>query len=116
MKSVDAPGQCNEATVAPNCASTSDVTAEEVREAAASVLTALQDCRRVRIIRVMEIDREEGRWEVEAEVLFPNVTVASLGLSLQREVLDSHTYLVRLDRQLKVRGYGRKDLIDDGRA
>jgi hypothetical protein len=58
------------------------------------------------------IDPEKGLWEAEADVQVPNATVKALGLPTRRPVLDTETYLLRLDPRASVVAYGLKDSVD----
>ena len=59
--------------------------------------------------RVMRIEFNEGGWEADAAVWQPNATIQALGLSTEHPVLDQNFYVVRLDGELNVIGYERKE-------
>ncbi len=86
----------------------------EVKKAVADFLqTALEEVHRVNITKLVQIDADEGTWEAEAEVFYPNQTVKSLGLAVQKLVLDQESYLLRLDGQLNVVAYGPLESVGD---
>lgn len=89
---------------------------QQVSNAAFTFMKALPECRGVRIIRLVELNGKQQLWEAEAELLFPNRALAALGLPLQREVLDSEVYLLRLDNQLQVVAYGPKYALSGSQA
>lgn len=87
---------------------------EEVREAAIAFLSKmLPDVRRTNITKLAPINPEQGEWEAEADVHVPNATIKVLGLPTRKEVLDCQPFLLRLDRQLKVTAYGRRDSVQE---
>ena len=86
---------------------------EEVRKAVIDFLNKMPDVRRTNIIKLAVMDPEQGGWEAEAEVHVPNATIKALGLPVRKEVLDCQTYLLRLDGQLNVTAYGRRDSVDE---
>jgi hypothetical protein len=53
----------------------------------------------------MPVDSAPTAWEALAMVWQPNSIIQSLGLSMERPVLDCTTYVVRLDGRLNVIGY-----------
>ena len=86
---------------------------EEVRKAVIDFLSKMPDVRRTDLIKLALMDPEEGGWEAEAEAHVPNATIKVLGLPVRKEVLDCQTYLLRLDGQLNVTAYGRRDSVDE---
>ena len=88
-------------------------TAIDVRDAVTNFLTRQPDVREVRVTKAVQIDPDEGTWEVEAEVYLPNPTIRRLGLPVQKEVVDCHEFLVRLDAQLNVVAYGPTESVVD---
>ncbi|MGO8745026.1 MAG: hypothetical protein ACLQNE_03460 [Thermoguttaceae bacterium] len=70
---------------------------------------ALPDVHRVDITKVMPVEFNERGWEADAVVWQPNATIAALGLSTQRPVLDQNFYVVRLDDRLNVIAYEIKE-------
>jgi hypothetical protein len=79
------------------------------------LIKAVPDARRVKVRKMAQIDfdSETGAWEVEAEVYVPNETVRSLGLPVQKEVLDCQDYLLRLDSKLQVVAYGLREMVEE---
>ena len=75
--------------------------------------TALDEVYRVNITKLVQIDPDEGTWEAEAEVLYPNPTIKALGLPVLKPVLDQESYLLRLDGQLNVLAYGPKASVGE---
>ncbi len=57
------------------------------------------------VVRVAPSDRRGAAWEVAAVVWQPNAAIQSLGLEMQRPVLDANRYVVRLDERLEVIAY-----------
>ena len=86
---------------------------QEVRKAVYDFLKQEPEVRQVRVTKLVQIDAQTGSWEAEAEVSVPNTAIAVLGLSLRKEVLDCHDYILRLDGQLNIVAYGRRDLVDE---
>ncbi len=82
---------------------------EEVRNAVCEFMKDQPDVRAVKVVKLVQIDSETGSWEAEAEVSVLNSTIKALRLPVQREVLDSQVYLLRLDGQLNVVAYGLSD-------
>ena len=85
---------------------------EEARNAALAFLGKMPDVRQVEVTKLAVMDSEKGGWEAEAELYLPNRTIKTLGLPVQREVLDCQTYLLRLDEQLRIVAYGRTDAVE----
>ena len=75
--------------------------------------TALDDVRQVNVTKLVQIDPDEGTWEAEVEVFYPNPTIKALGLPVLNPVLDQESYLLRLDGQLNVLAYGPKESVGD---
>jgi hypothetical protein len=88
---------------------------EEARKAVIDFLSKMPDVRHTSIIKLALMDPEQGGWEAEAEAHVPNATIRALGLATRKEVLDCQTYLLRLDGQLNVTAYGRRDTVDERR-
>jgi hypothetical protein len=86
---------------------------ENARDAVIDFLSKMPDVRHVNIIKLALIDPEQGEWEAEAEVHVPNATIKALGLPTRKEVLDFQTYLLRLDGELNVTAYGRRDSVEE---
>ena len=86
---------------------------EDVRDAISSFLKKMVDAKKVSVTKMMLLDSEKVTWEAEADVYVPNPTIKALGLPVQKEVLDCQTYLLRLDKQLNIVAYGRRDSITD---
>lgn len=61
--------------------------------------------------KLVQLDAEKGIWE--AEVYLPNATIKALRLPVQKEVLDCHDYLLRVDGQLSVVAYGPRDSVEE---
>ena len=61
------------------------------------------------VTKLVLLDSKKVTWEAEADVYVPNLTIRALGLPVQQEVLDCQTYLLRLDKQLNIVAYGRRD-------
>ena len=85
----------------------------EVREAVTDFLMKQPDVRQVCVTKLAAIDAEKGSWEAEADIFVPNAIVK--GLPVQREVLDSQSYLLRLDGCAVV-AYGPRDSVAEGRS
>jgi hypothetical protein len=64
------------------------------------------------ITKLAVIDAEKGLWEAEADVQVPNATVKALGLPTRRPVVDTATYLLRLDGRANILAYGLRDSVD----
>ena len=64
------------------------------------------------ITKLAVIDAEKGLWEAEADVQVPNAIVKALGLPTRRPVVDTATYLLRLDTRLNILAYSLKDSVD----
>lgn len=88
---------------------------ENARNSAIDFLKRMPDVKQVNVTKLVQIDVEKGTWEAEAEVYVPNPTIRALGLPVQKEVLDCHDYLLRLDGQLNVVAYGLRDSVAEGR-
>ena len=86
---------------------------EAARNAVVEFFQKMPDVRRVDVTKVAVLDAEKGTLEAEAEVYVPNAAIKSLGLPVQREVLDCKPYLLRLDEQLTIVGYGLKDSVEE---
>ena len=86
---------------------------EDVKDAVANFLKKMVDAKQVSITKLALMDSEKGTWEAEAEVYVPNPTIRALGLPVQKEVLDCQTYLLRLDMQLNIVAYERRDPVID---
>ena len=69
------------------------------------------DVKEARVTKLVQIDAEKGMWEAEAEVYVPNPTIRALGLPVQKEVLDCHDYLLRVDGQLNITAYGLRESV-----
>jgi len=86
---------------------------QEVRKAVCDFLKEELEVQQVRVTKLVQIDAQTGFWEAEAEVSMPNTAIGALGLSLRKEVLDCQDYLLRLDGQLNIVAYGRRDLVSE---
>lgn len=64
------------------------------------------------ITKLAVIDAEKALWEAEADVQVPNATVKALGLPTRRPVVDTATYLLRLDGRSNILAYSLKDSVD----
>lgn len=84
---------------------------DDVRNAVCDFLKRQPDVKEARVTKLVQIDAEKGIWEAEAEVYVPNLTIRALGLPVQKEVLDCHDYLLRVDGQLNVVAYGPRDSV-----
>ena len=69
------------------------------------LLAVLPDAARVDVTKVVRSESGDGGWVADASVWQPNATIAALGLSTERPVLDENFYVVRLDGRLDVIGY-----------
>jgi len=78
---------------------------EDARKAVVNFLRGMPDVKEVKVIKLALVDSERRAWEAEAEVSVPNATIKALGLPLQKEVLDSEVYSLRLDNQLRIVAY-----------
>ena len=76
------------------------------------LLRTVPDVLHATVTKLAVLDSEKGLWEAEADVQIPNATVKALGLPTRRPVVDTKTYLLRLDDQLNVLAYGLKDAVD----
>jgi hypothetical protein len=63
------------------------------------------------VTKLAVIDAERT-WEAEADVQVPNATIKALGLPTRRPVVDTETYLLRLNEQLQVIAYGLKNSVE----
>jgi len=86
---------------------------EEVRGAISNFLKKMVDAKKVSVTKMVLLDSEKVTWEAEADVYVPNPTIRALGLAVQKEVLDRQTYLLRLDMQLNIVAYERRDPVID---
>ena len=86
---------------------------DNVRNAVIDFLKRTAGVEQVNVTKMAVMDDERGTWEAEAEVWVPNATIKALGLPVQKEVLDCHPYLLRLDDQLNVVAYGLKDSVEE---
>jgi len=84
---------------------------EDARAAVISFLEKMPDVRQVNVTKLAKLDAEKGTWEAEAEAYVPNSLIKALGLPTQKEVLDCRPYLLRVDNQLNIIAYGRRDLV-----
>ena len=82
---------------------------EDVRDAISNFLKKMVDAKEVSVTKLVLLDSKKVTWEAEADVYVPNPTIRALGLPVQQEVLDCQTYLLRLDKQLNIVAYGRRD-------
>ncbi len=82
---------------------------EDVRDAISNFLKKMVDAKEVSVPKLVLLDSKKVTWEAEADVYVPNLTIRALGLPVQQEVLDCQTYLLRLDKQLNIVAYGRRD-------
>jgi hypothetical protein len=82
---------------------------EDVRDAISNFLKKMVDAKEVSVTKLVLLDSKKVTWEAEADVYVPNLTIRALGLPVQQEVLDCQTYLLRLDKQLNIVAYGRRD-------
>jgi len=58
-------------------------------------------------IKVIRTVRDNGGWETEVEVYEESSFIKSLGLPTR--VLDRNIYMVKLDNNLEILSYGRKE-------
>jgi len=86
---------------------------EDVRDAISNFLKKMVDAKEVSVTKLVLLDSKKVTWEAEADVYVPNPTIRALGLPVQQEVLDCQTYLLRLDKQLNIVAYGRRDPVKD---
>jgi len=82
---------------------------EEVKDAISNFLKKMVGAKKVSVTKMALLDSEKETWEAEADVYVPNPTIRALGLPVQKEVLDCQTYLLRLDMQLNIVAYERRD-------
>ena len=87
----------------------------EVTKAVMEFLKGMPDVREVKVAKVVLMDSKTGAWEVEGEVYVPNATIRMLGLPVRKQVLDCQLYILRLDAELNIVAYGRKDTIEERR-
>jgi hypothetical protein len=88
------------------------VSVEQLASAARDFLMRnVPDARRATVTKLAAIDPEKCLWEAEADVQVPNATVQALGLPTRRPVVDTETYLLRLNEQLNILAYGLKDSV-----
>ena len=76
------------------------------------LLRTVPDALCVAVTKLAVIDPDKCLWEAEADVQVPNATVKALGLPTRRPVVDTETYLLRLDAQLSILAYGLKDAVE----
>ena len=76
------------------------------------LLRTIPDVLQATVTKLAVIDSEKGLWEAEADVQVPNATVKALGLPTRRPVVDTETYLLRLDEELNILAYGLRDSVD----
>ena len=89
------------------------VSVEQLANAARDfLLKTVPDARCATVTKLAVIDSEKCLWEAEADVQVPNATVKALGLPTRRPVVDTETYLLRLDEQLNILAYALKDSVD----
>jgi len=86
---------------------------EDVRDAVSNFLKKMVDAKKVSVTKLAQLDSGKETWEAEADVYVPNPTIRALGLPVRKEVLDCQTYLLRLDKQLNIVAYGRRDSVTD---
>jgi len=84
---------------------------EDVRDAISNFLKKMVDAKKVSVTKMVLLDSEKETWETEADVYVSNPTIRALGLPVQKEVLDCQTYLLRLDMQLNIVAYERRDPV-----
>ena len=84
---------------------------DAVRDVVCDFLRNQPDVKEARVTKLVQIDAEKGMWEAEAEVYVPNPTIRALGLPVQKEVLDCHDYLLRVDGQLHITAYGLRESV-----
>jgi hypothetical protein len=88
----------------------------EVTKAASEFLKGMPDVREVKVAKAVLMDSKTGTWEVEGEVYVPNATIKMLALPVRKQVLDCQLYILRLDVELNIVAYGRKDTINEREA
>ncbi|MFH1080767.1 MAG: hypothetical protein V1766_11020 [Pseudomonadota bacterium] len=86
---------------------------EEVKDAISDFLKKMVGAKKVSVTKMVLLDSEKETWEADADVYVPNPTIRALGLPVQKEVLDCQTYLLRLDMQLNIVAYERRDSATD---
>ncbi|MCY2933305.1 MAG: hypothetical protein WCJ40_03255 [Planctomycetota bacterium] len=86
---------------------------ELVRRLAIEFLKTNCEARRVQVVNMSLIDSARGVWAIEANAFVPNITIQNLGLEVSKEVLDAETYVLKIDGQLNIIGFGLKSLVDD---
>ncbi len=86
---------------------------EEVKDAISNFLKKMVGAKKVSVTKMALLDSEKETWEADADVYVPNPTIRALGLPVQKEVLDCQTYLLRLDMQLNIVAYERRDPVID---
>lgn len=81
---------------------------EEANKTAGDFLKNLLhvDKSKIKVIRV-EREKESGAWETEVEVYEESSFIKSIGLPTR--VQDRNVYVVRLDDNLEILSYGRKE-------
>jgi hypothetical protein len=83
------------------------------RTAVQQFLASELDAREIRIIKIAPLERGNGGWQVEAEILVPNLQIKMLGLPLTQEVLQSERYSIELETDLNVRSYRSLEADED---
>ena len=86
---------------------------EDVRDAISNFLKKMVGAKKVSVTKMVLLDSEKETWEADADVYVPNPTIRALGLPVQKEVLDRQTYVLRLDMQLNIVAYERRDSATD---
>lgn len=86
---------------------------EEVKDAISNFLKKMVGAKKVSVTKMVLLDSEKETWEADADVYVPNPTIRALGLPVQKEVLDRQTYVLRLDMQLNIVAYERRDSATD---
>jgi hypothetical protein len=76
------------------------------------LLRTVPDALCAAVTKLAVIDSDKSLWEAEVDVQVPNATVKALGLPTRRPVVDTETYLLRLDGRLKILAYSLKDSLD----
>jgi len=79
------------------------------REVRAFMAAAMQ-AREVRVTRIAPAADGAAGWEVEADILVPDLAIKRLGLRLRQEVLEARRCSVHLDPALAVQSY---EFIDE---
>ena len=87
---------------------------EDVRDAISNFMEQMVDAQEVSVTKLVLLDSEKVTWEAEADVYVTNPTIRALELPMQKEVLDCHTYLLRMDKHLNIVAYGRRVTVKDG--